>query len=75
MKEVIIFLIIILLLLVGLLMGYFTFLQEDEPLIFKEFCHDGVIYIRASENGVYQGFGFMSAKFNADSKVVLCSKE
>lgn len=56
-------------------MGYFTFLQEDEPLIFKEFCHDGVIYIRASENGVYQGFGFMSAKFNADSKVVLCSKE
>jgi hypothetical protein len=38
-------------------------------------CLDGVTYIIHSEVSGTQGFGYMSVKFNTDSKIIPCTED
>ena len=62
--------ILMLLIISGCLTG-----QESSTKIsdIKTKCIDGVTYIIFSEMGGYDGYGFMSVKFNADGTVSTCN--
>lgn len=48
---------------------------DVEPTKFKTICLDGVTYYILKQKSGYSGYGFMSVKFDRNSKVVLCDND
>lgn len=71
MKKIIVVFIILLSLVLGCSEGEIPLTKEKE---FKIICLDGVQYYFFKESVPYLGYGFMSVKFNKNSKICTCEE-